>query len=92
MEYIYTNFIVFIPICPYNLDPCITEPSPGSSFSAHREVFCRELSLNTLFRLPYHCSVFQSEVTAIKVAVDVLLPSAASFRKVCIHYDGRMAR
>lgn len=34
------------------------------------EVCFRELTINSMFRLPDHCSVFQAEVAAIKVAVD----------------------
>ena len=54
-------------------------------------VFCKELSVNLCFRLPDHCSVFQAEVAAIKVAVEVLLRSVASFREVSIHSDSRAA-
>ncbi|XP_054085715.1 uncharacterized protein LOC128921627 isoform X1 [Zeugodacus cucurbitae] len=54
-------------------------------------VFCRKLSINTSFRLPDHCSVFQAEVAAIKVAVDALLRMVTSFREVCIHSDSRAA-
>lgn len=55
------------------------------------EVFCRELSINSSFRLPDHCSVLQAEVAAIKLAVDVLLRSAASFKEACIHSYSRAA-
>lgn len=41
--------------------------------------------------LSYHCSVFQAEVAAIKVAANILLRSAASFRGVSIHFDSRAA-
>lgn len=44
-------------------------------------VFCRELSINFSFRLPYH----------INSAIDILLGSAASFIEVCIHSDSRAA-
>lgn len=50
-------------------------------------VYCRKLSINFSFRLPDYCSVFQAEVAAIKVAVDLLLHSVASFREVNIHSD-----
>lgn len=50
---------------------------------------CKNLS--TLFRLPDRCSVFQAEVTAIKVTVDVLLRSVSSLRELCVHSDNRAA-
>ena len=41
-----------------------------------RGVFYRELSINSTFRLPGHCSIFQAEVAVVKVAVDVLFRSS----------------
>lgn len=52
--------------------------------------FCQKLPINTSFRLPDHCSVFQAEVAAIK-AVNILLRSLTSFRDLCIHSDIRAA-
>lgn len=52
-------------------------------------VFCRELPINSCFRLSDHCSVFQA--AAIKLAVDVLRRSAASFREICNHSVSRAA-
>lgn len=44
-------------------------------------VFCKEAFDNLSFRLLDHCRVFQSEATAIKVAVDVLFtPQLLSWR------------
>lgn len=54
-------------------------------------VYCQKLSINFSFRLPDYCSVFRAEVAAIKVALDLLLLSAASFRKVPIQSDIRAA-
>lgn len=45
---------------------------------AWREVFSKEHSVNLSFRLPKdHCSAFQAEVAAYKVAEIILLPGAA---------------
>lgn len=55
--------------------------SPQSPFLSR---FCYlEHSINSNFGLPDHCNVFQTEVAAIKVAVD-RVGSAASFREVKI--------
>lgn len=53
-------------------------------------VFCRELSINFIFRFPEYCKVFQSEVADVKVAVDLLL-SCAAIREVTIHSDSKVA-
>lgn len=45
-------------------------------------VFCKKLSIK-------HFSVFQGEVAAIKVVLDILLRSAAIFREVSIHSSSR---
>lgn len=42
--------------------------------------------LRVIPRLPHHCSVFQTEVTALKIAVDVLLRSAASISELNLSY------
>ena len=49
----------------------------------------RTTIVNLSVRLHYHCSVFQAEVAAIEVAVDLLLRSGAFFREVNIHYYSR---
>ena len=54
-------------------------------------IFCKELYVNLSFRLTEHCSVFQAEVAAIKVAKDLLLQSTVSFSEVSIHSDSRAA-
>lgn len=53
------------------------------------QVSFREFSINSCFRLSDHCSVFQAEIVAIKVAADELPRSAACFREVCIYSDSR---
>lgn len=52
-------------------------------------LFCKELFSEYSFRLPDYCIVFQAEVVAFKVTVDLLLRNATSFRKVSIHSDSR---
>lgn len=54
------------------------------------EVFYRELSIISSFKLAGYCSIFQAEVAAIKVPVDFLLRSATSFREVYIYLNSRM--
>lgn len=51
-------------------------PKPGGKVRGG--VFRKQLSLKLSFRLPDYCSVFQTKVAAIIVAVDLLLRSAAS--------------
>lgn len=50
-----------------------------------------EISINSKFRLPYHCTVFQAEVAAIKVSVDLQLRITPYSRVVTIRSDSRAA-
>lgn len=54
-------------------------------------VQCRELYISSSFGLPDHLGVFHEEVAVIKVTVDLLLRSAASFRVLNIHSDSSVA-
>lgn len=45
-----------------------------------------ERLVNTSFRLSDYFSIFQAEFAVVKVSVDLLFPSAASFREMTLHY------
>lgn len=49
------------------------------------------VSINSCFKLPDHCNVFQAELTAIKLVADALLECAASLKEVYIHSNNRAA-
>lgn len=55
------------------------------------EIFCKRLSLKYSVRLPYHRRVLKAKVAALKVAIDVSLRSAATFKEVSILSDNRKA-
>ena len=48
-------------------------------------VYFQELSINFSFRLPDYYNFFQTEVVTIKVAVDLLLQSAAFFKELTMN-------
>lgn len=41
--------------------------------------------------MPDHCSIFQAELTAIKLAEDAMFRSTAYFKEVIIHSDSKAA-
>lgn len=51
------------------------------------EIFSKELFVRHSCEIPDHFSIFEANVAAIKVVVDILLRCAAAFRLVCIHSD-----
>lgn len=44
------------------------------------EEYTSVISISSSFRLPDHCSVFQAEVAATKVAVDLLLLQCGDYK------------